>query len=87
MKDVTVGDMIAYLERLPKDTKVRLSVGDYYSRYGEEATFMDFSMEGGIWNHFYNDAGWITLKANLNTQKPYYDGDVEKHPKITFRKA
>ena len=85
MKAVTVGDMIAYLERLPKETKVRLSIGDHYSRYGESASFMDFNMDGGIWNHTRN-GDWITLNASLDNIEPHFEGEVVKYPKITFRK-
>lgn len=85
MKDVTVGEIIAYLETMPKDTKVRISVRDYYSQYGSSAHFMDFSMESGIWNHNIS-GGELTISAFLDNKQPYSDDEVVKYPKITFRK-
>lgn len=49
----------------------RLTVDDYYSRYGEEATLLD--------RWFINEGfGCVTFVSHLN------DKD-DKHPKITYR--
>ena len=82
---ITVKEMIAYLERLPEDTEVVLSVRDHYTTYGQTAHFHDFSMEGGIWNHPTRD-NQLTIVASLDTQRPMTSNEVEKYPKITFRK-
>lgn len=86
-RNPTVEEVIAYLETLPKDAEVKLSIKDHYSTHGETATLMDFDMTTTIWNHTYNkDCNWLTLNAHIDTKKPFFDGEVEKFPKITFRK-
>lgn len=86
-KNPTVAEIIAYLERLPKDAEVRLSINDHYSTHGASASLMDFDMSSGVWNHSYNkDTNWVTLEAHINSQKPMTSDDIERFPKIMFRK-
>lgn len=86
-KNPTVEEIIAYLDKLPKDAEVKLSVKDSYSALGTSATFVDFDINNKILNHAYDiEDNCVILDANLDTQKPITPADVEKFPNITFKK-
>ena len=86
MNNPTVKDMIKYLERLPEDTTVSLSISDHYSTYGQSAKLLDFDMDSTLWNHPLNsDLHNLTLMAYLDNGITG-NGEVIKHPKIVFIK-
>ena len=78
-KNPTIAEIIAYLEKFPKDTEVVLSVKDYYSSYGVDSKFENFDTASVIWNHRINLFGQLALNVVVNKKEG-------KRPKITFIK-
>ncbi len=76
----TASQLISELKSLQlkygEDFKIRLTVKDYYSVYGEE-------MEDNFSNFFNGD--FMTMTYSLKKQKHPFSNEI-KNPKITFRK-
>lgn len=76
-----LSDYIKQLEKVKElhgDNELHFQVRDYYSRYGEDASFM-LNTDSWTWNNVRTVDGHTTLIVNLKEK----DG---KNPKITFRK-